>query len=368
MVRYSVAKEALSADHATMRATPPDIAIVGATGAVGREMLRVLEDRCFPHGRIRLLASERSAGMRLPYAGTDLPVEALHPGKPVEGDLALFAVGADLSRSLAPMTTAAGCTVIDNSSAFRQDPAVPLIIPEVNGAALGGRTEASIIANPNCSTIIALMAVTPLHRAVGIERMVVSTYQAASGAGLPGMEELEQQARDFVAGNPLTTDFWKRPYIFNLFSHDSPIGADGDNQEEQKLISETRRIWNDPAVRVTATCIRVPVLRAHSESINLTLRGALSPAEARTLLERAPGLRVLDDPANNRFPEPRDASGCDDVIVGRIRADRSQDPGKGLNLFVCSDQLRKGAALNAVQIAELVTGHVKEASAAWLSE
>lgn len=344
--------------HTPMPLLPrtPNVAVVGATGAVGREMLRVLEDRAFPIGRLRLFASARSAGADLPFCGTRVPVVALpaEPDRAVfeDTDLVLLAVSADLSRTLVPLARSAGAVVVDNSSAFRQDPACPLVIPEVNGAVLDALAGPAIIANPNCSTIIALVAVTPIHRAAGIERMVVSTYQAVSGAGAEAMAELESQARDFAAGRAITPQVFRTQCLFNVFSHDSTIGPDGLNEEERKLLLETRRIWDDPAVRIAATCVRVPVLRAHSEAINLTLRRPMLADEARDLLARSPGVRVVDDRAQNRFPEPIHASGADDVLVGRVREDRSQPHGLGLDLFVSGDQLRKGAALNAVQIAE----------------
>jgi aspartate-semialdehyde dehydrogenase len=332
----------------------PSVAVVGATGAVGAEFLAILQSRRFPLRSLRLLASPRSAGQRLRFAGEELPVEVLGE-RSFEGiDLALFSAGKSVSREFAPRAVAAGATVVDNSSCFRMDPAVPLVTPEVNGHALERLREPCIIANPNCSTIIALIAVTPLHRAAGVRRMVVSTYQAASGAGALAMAELEQQAREWVQGAPLTTTIFGRQYLFNVFSHNSAVGPDGSNEEERKLLLETRKMWSDDEVRVSATCVRVPVLRAHSESINLTFRTPLSEARARELLAAAPGVRILDDRAANRFPEPILAAGGDDVLVGRIRADRSQDQDMGLELFVSGDQIRKGAALNAVQIAEAI--------------
>jgi aspartate-semialdehyde dehydrogenase len=283
-------------------------------------------------------------------------VQRLGPDSFRDVDIALFSAGSSISHELAPAATAAGAVVIDNSSAFRMDPAVPLVVPEVNGEILDAIDGPALIANPNCSTIIALIAVTPLHRAAGIERMVVSTYQAASGAGAAMMAELEQQAREYASGAPLTTTVTGRQYLFNLFSHDSPIGPDGSNEEERKLVRETHKIWGDDSVRIAATCVRVPVLRAHCESINLTFARPLSENAARAALAEAPGVTIVDDREGNRFPEPLHASGRDDVLVGRIRADRSQAEHMGLELFVAGDQLRKGAALNAVQIAErLVT-------------
>ncbi|MDY7108601.1 MAG: aspartate-semialdehyde dehydrogenase [Planctomycetota bacterium] len=334
----------------------PNLAIVGATGAVGRELLELLVERCFPHGRLRLLASPRSAGRWLPYGGTSIGVEELAEDSFADIDLAFFSAGGSISRQFAPRAVEAGAIVIDNSSAFRMDDEVPLIVPEINGDGLARISGPGMIANPNCSTIIVLMAVTPLHRAATVRRMVVSTYQAASGAGASWMAELQQQARDFAADRPLTTEATGRRLLFNVFSHDSPIGPEGYNEEEMKLLRETRRIWSDDAVRVTATCVRVPVLRAHSAAINLTFAEPLDQDEARHLLAEAPGVRVVDHRAANRFPEPIDADGLDDVLVGRIRSDLSQAPGTGLDLFVAGDQLRKGAALNAIQIAERLVG------------
>jgi len=330
----------------------PHVAIVGATGAVGEEFLSILAARDFPLASLRLFASPRSAGKSLDFRGERIAIEALGERSFAGVDLAFFSAGKSVSGAFAPRAVAAGTTVVDNSSCFRMEPGVPLVVPEVNGELLDAIDGPAIVANPNCSTIIALVAVTPLHRAAGIERMVVSTYQAASGAGAAAMRELEQQARDFAAGRPIRSEIFGRPYLFNLFSHNSEIGADGSNEEERKLVLESRKIWNDERVRVAATCVRVPVLRAHCESINLTFRGELSEADARELLAAAPGVRIVDDRAANRFPEPIDAAGGDEVLVGRIRADRSQEPGKGLDLFVAGDQIRKGAALNAVQIAE----------------
>ncbi|MCI0365740.1 MAG: aspartate-semialdehyde dehydrogenase [Phycisphaerales bacterium] len=333
----------------------PSIAIVGATGAVGREMLSVIEQRRFPCRELRLLASSRSAGTTIEYRGQPLTVGELTDDSFDGIDLALFSAGGSVSKQYAPIAVARGATVIDNSSAFRMNDDVPLIVPEINDDVLEDfdfPDKAGIIANPNCSTIIALMAVTPLYDAVGIERMVISTYQAVSGAGAAWMAELEQQARDFAIGQPLTSEVTGRQCLFNVFNHNSPIGEDGYNTEETKMVKETHKIWGDDTVAISATCVRVPVLRAHCESINLTFRKALYEDEAREILASAPGVRVVDDRAGNKFPEPIDASSIDEVLVGRIRADYSQPDGMGLNLFVAGDQLRKGAALNAVQIAE----------------
>lgn len=334
----------------------PRVAVVGATGAVGHEFLSILSKRRFPLANLTLFASSRSAGARVPFQRDgrthELPVQPLDEGSLSGFDLVFFSAGKSVSKAFAPAAVGAGALVVDNSSAFRMDPAYPLVVPEVNGQVLESIDRPTIVANPNCSTILALVAVHPLHARARVTRMVVSTYQAASGAGAKAMRELEQQARDFAADRPLSTEFFGRQYLFNCFSHNSSVGPDGYNEEETKLLLESRKIWNDPSVAVTATCVRVPTLRAHCESINLSFERPLGEEEAREILRRAPGVEVLDDRANNRFPEPLLASGRDPVLVGRIRADLSQTPGMGLNLFIAGDQLRKGAALNAVQIAE----------------
>lgn len=354
------------------RESKPRLAIVGVTGAVGQEFLAVLEQRNFPFSSIKMLASARSAGKTIRFRGQDYTVQELREDSFKDVDLALFSAGSSVSKKFAPIAAEAGVVVVDNSSAFRQDPNVPLVIPEVNPEALEGIRlgRGAIVANPNCSTIIALVAVTPLHRAAQVRRMVVSTYQAASGAGYAAMKELEEQTRDVLAGRPPVPKVFRQPYAFNLFSHNSAIGPNGYNEEEMKMVHETHKIWGyfkgtgcgvqvDPmagpdAPKISATCIRVPVMRAHAESIALTFARPMSEEEARDILSRAPGLAIIDDRANNRFPTPLDATGRDEVFVGRIRRDLSQEDGYGLWLFVCGDQLRKGAALNAVQIAELL--------------
>lgn len=350
--------------------TAPSIAIAGATGAVGREMLEILEQRNFPHGSVRLLASERSAGQKIRYRGEMLTVETLTHGTLRGVDIALFSAGGAISKAFCREAARHGCTTVDNSSAFRMDDGVPLVVPEINADALGpvdargkhalkhpdgtGR----IIANPNCSTIILLMALTPLRNAFGVERVVVSTYQAASGAGAKGIDELEQLTRADLAGQEVTPRFFHEPYAFNLFSHNTAIDPDtGLNVEETKIIKEAHKIWGDDSVGLTATCIRVPVRRAHAESVNVTLKTPATSEQVRECLARFPGVTIVDDRANNRFPTPLKASGRDEVLVGRIRPDASRGtkpgaPTTGFDLFVCGDQLRKGAALNAVQIAE----------------
>ena len=337
--------------------TEPVVAIVGATGAVGREMLAILEERCFPLRALRLFASPRSAGTRVPFRGADIVVESLDSGASIEGvDLALFSAGKGISKEWAPRFRDAGALVVDNSSAFRADPACPLVVPEVNPHALERIDGPAIIANPNCSTILALVAVTPIHRAIPVERMVAATYQAASGAGAAAMAELESQAHAFANGTPLDTSIFGRQYLFNVFSHNSAVGPDGSNEEERKLLTETRRLWESDSVRIAATCVRVPTLRAHAEAIHLELSRATSEDEVRVLLAAARGVRIVDDRASNVFPEPLDAAGRDEVLVGRIRMDASVPGNRGVALFLCGDQIRKGAALNAIQIAECFVG------------
>lgn len=316
----------------------------------------MIKERNFPYSQLKFLASKRSAGKKIAFEGVEYVVEELTEDSFKGCDLSLFSAGGSISKKFAAASSDAGATVVDNSSAFRMTPGVPLVIPEVNPEAVAGMRagQGGIVANPNCSTIIALMAATPLHRAWGVERMVVSTYQAASGAGQAAMDELWQQTGEALEGRPVTTNIFPLQYAFNLFSHNSAVGPDGYNEEETKMVKETHKIWNDDDVRVTATCIRVPVMRAHAESINLEFKRPVDEDEARKLLAAFPGVQIQDDRANNRFPTPLAVSGLDDVFVGRIRADPSIPDGKGLNLFVCGDQIKKGAALNAVQIAELL--------------
>lgn len=328
------------------------LAIVGATGAVGREACEILTERGIRPERVSLLASERGAGTTISVGGADVVVSELNEGSFSGVDYAIFSAGGDRSKRFAPIAQAAGTVVIDNSSAFRMEPDVPLVVPEVNPGDLTGHH--GIIANPNCSTIIMNVAVWPLHKANRVKRIVISTYQAASGAGAAAMEELRTQTADVLAGRPITPEVFPNQCAFNLFSHNTPIGPDGYNTEERKMIDETRKIFHDPSIAIAVTCIRVPVLRAHSESINLTFERPITPDEVRDNLAAAPGIQVVDDPAEGRFPMPIDATGRDECLVGRIRQDVSQPDGCGIELFVCGDQLRKGAALNAVQIMELL--------------
>ncbi|XP_028095993.1 uncharacterized protein LOC114295897 [Camellia sinensis] len=342
----------------SLRDDAPSLAVVGVTGAVGQEFLSVLSDRSFPYRSIKMLASKRSAGKHLTFEGNDYVVEELTPESFNGVDIALFSAGGSISKKFGPIAVDCGSIVVDNSSAFRMDENVPLVIPEVNPEAMAhiklGNGKGALIANPNCSTIICLMAATPLHRHAKVLRMVVSTYQAASGAGAAAMEELEQQTREVLEGKPPTCNIFNQQYAFNLFSHNAPILSNGYNEEEMKLVKETRKIWNDMNVKVTATCIRVPVMRAHAESVNLQFENPLDEDTARDILKNAPGVVVIDDRAANRFPTPLEVSNKDDVAVGRIRRDVSQDVNYGVDIFVCGDQIRKGAALNAVQIAEML--------------
>jgi aspartate-semialdehyde dehydrogenase len=329
----------------------PAVAIVGATGAVGVELLRVLEKRRFPLSGLRLLASPRSAGRSLPFGGVPFAVEALGPGSFAGIDVALFSAGSVVSKEFAPRAVAAGAIVVDNASAYRMDPDVPLVVPEINGAALRGHR--GIIANPNCVAIVAGMALWPIHRRNPIRRLIVSTYQSASGAGAAAMDELTQSTASYLAGRPHAPRVLPHPYAFNLFSHDTPIDpATASNAEEVKVMNETRKIFGAPDLRIAITCVRVPVLRAHAMAMTLECAEPIDPETARALLAEAPGVRVVDDPVANHFPMPVEASGGDDVLVGRIRRDLSDPSGHSLSLFAVGDQLLKGAALNAVQIAE----------------
>lgn len=334
----------------------PKVVIAGVTGAVGQEFLQVLVQRDFPYSSMKMLASARSAGGKVEFDGETYTIEELTAESFDGEDIALFSAGGSISKKFGPIASEKGCTVVDNSSAFRMTEGVPLVVPEVNPEAMAGMKygKGGIVANPNCSTIIALMAATPLHKVAKVERMVVSTYQAASGAGAAAMAELELQTQEIIEGKPPTTTIFGRQYAFNLFSHNSDVEANGYNEEEMKLVKETRKIWDYPEVQVTATCVRVPVMRAHAESINLQFSNALEEDKAREILAAAPGVSVIDDRESNTFPTPLDASDMDDVYVGRIRQDISQADNKGLDIFVCGDQIRKGAALNAVQCAELL--------------
>ena len=329
----------------------PSVAIVGATGAVGVELLGCLAQRNFPLRSLRLLASARSAGKVMRYNDQDITVEELTENSFDGIDIALFSAGSGLSKRYAPLAVAAGAVVVDNSSAFRMDPAVPLIVPEANGASL--QSHAGIIANPNCVAAIATVALAPLHRAHPIRRLQIATYQAASGAGAAAMEELRQSTAAALAGQPFQHSVLPHPYAFNFFSHNADMDElSGYNGEESKVIAETRRILDLPQLPIGITCIRVPILRAHGMAISVTFDSVVEADEARALLSIAPGVRLVDDRARNHFPMPVEASGQDDVLVGRLRTDLGDPTGRTLAMFIVGDQLLKGAALNAVQIAE----------------
>ncbi|MBA4028789.1 MAG: aspartate-semialdehyde dehydrogenase [Planctomyces sp.] len=347
-----------------------NVVIVGATGAVGQEILSILDQRSFPVGELRLLSSPRSAGQRVAFRGRDHTLGLATPEAFAGAHVVIFSAGSATSKQLAPAAAKAGALVIDNSSAFRMDPGVPLAIPEVNPDSIPryapGR--GSIVAVPNCSTIIMLMALAPLHRALGVRRAVVSTYQAVSGAGAKAMEELRAQATDVLAGRPAQPSVFHEPCAFNVFSHDSAMDpATGSNVEETKMVSETRKILGPDAPRIAPTCVRVPVMRAHCVSATVTLGRLATLAKVRDTLSKAPGVRLVDDRATNRFPTSLKATGGDDVLVGRLRVDPSQSerapaeitaesPESGFSMFIAGDQLRKGAALDAVQIAETALG------------
>ena len=333
----------------------PTVAIVGATGAVGAELIGCLERREFPVERLRLLASGRSAGRKLLFRGQGIAVEELNEDSFPGVDIALFSAGSMVSRRFAPMAVRQGAVVVDNSSAFRMEPGVPLVVPEVNPDAV--TRHIGIIANPNCVAIVAVMALWPLHRHVPIRRVIAATYQAASGAGAAAMQELRESTAAYLAGSEYQRRVLAHPYAFNLFSHDTKVDpVSGYNEEETKVMRELRKIMDEPELLVGITCVRVPVLRAHSMALTVEFEQPVTPDEARAVLAEAPGVRIVDDVAGNRFPMPNEASGQDDVLVGRIRADASDPSGRSLALFVAGDQLLKGAALNAVQIAErLVT-------------
>jgi len=328
------------------------VAIVGATGAVGSEFLRILEQRNFEMAGLKLLASHRSAGKKLAFAGRQLPVEELSEDSFTDVDLVLSSAGGSLSKKYAPFAVKAGAVVVDNTSAFRMDPLTPLVVPEVNPQDINKHN--GIIANPNCSTIIMNVPVWPLHQANPVRRIIVSTYQAASGAGAAAMAELKEGAKAFLAGETFEPKVLPHPAAFNVFSHNSEIGDDGYNLEERKMILETRKIFHDDEVRISATCVRVPVMRAHSEAINLQFTNPITPEEVTEILRQSDGVRIVDDRVKNIFPMPLDASDQDDILVGRIRQDLSQPDGCGIEMFVSGDQIRKGAALNAVQIAEML--------------
>jgi len=329
----------------------PAVAIVGASGAVGVELVRCLERRRFPLASLRLFASPRSAGKELRFADRTIAIEPLTEESFAGIDLALFSAGAGVSRRYAPLAVAAGAVVVDNSSAFRQDGEVPLVVPEINAEEIARHR--GIIANPNCVAVTVAMPLWPIHRQNPIERIILASYQAVSGAGAAAMAELLEGTRAALDGKSTTPKVLRHPAAFNLFSHDSAVDPEsGHNGEETKVMAELRKIFDEEGLRVGATCVRVPVLRAHSAAITIECARPMAPDAVRRLLAEAPGIRLVDDVEKNHFPMPKDASGQDEILVGRIRRDASDPSGRSIALFVAGDQLLKGAALNAVQIAE----------------
>lgn len=328
---------------------PLNVAVLGATGAVGQEFLSILKERNFPIANLKLLASGRSAGKIIKFRGENIAIEEARPDSFKGIDLVFSSAGGAVSRGLVPHAVKAGALVVDNTGAFRMDPKVPLVIPEINPEDIAKHE--GIIANPNCSTLIMLVPLFPLHKAAKIRRIVAATYQAASGAGAKAMQELERQSREILEGKEPSKVVFPHQIAFNLFSHNSPIRDEGFNEEEIKMMKETKKIFHDDKIQVVATTVRVPVFRAHSEALFIELRREMPLEEVYRVLRQAPGVRVIDDRDKNYFPMPIEAAGKDDVLVGRIRKDATVE--NGLALFVSGDQLRKGAALNAVQIAEI---------------
>ncbi|MEI7589711.1 MAG: aspartate-semialdehyde dehydrogenase [Deltaproteobacteria bacterium] len=327
------------------------VAVVGATGAVGNEMLKVLEERNFPIKKIKLLASQKSAGKTLIFKGEEISVEVLDENSFVGVEIGLFSAGGSISEKFAPLAAQAGCVVIDNTSAFRMDKDVPLVVPEVNPQAIGGYKSKGIIANPNCSTIQMLVALKPIHDVAKIKRIVVSTYQAVSGTGKKAIDELELQTKQLLNMQEPQVKVYPHQIAFNCLPQIDVFLDNGYTKEEMKMVNETKKIL-DSSIAVSATTVRVPVFYAHSESINIETEKKITPDEVRKLLSQAPGVKVVDDPANKKYPLAIDAAGKDETFVGRIREDFSIP--NGINMWVVSDNLRKGAALNAVQIAEVL--------------
>ena len=349
-----------STDVRSLPSRPLHVAVLGATGAVGQELLTLLEERAFPVGQLTLLASPRSAGQTLEWNGQVLTIQPVSAEAFAGVDVVLASAGGSVSKQWAPVAAAAGAVVIDNSSAFRMDAGVPLVVPEVNPHE--AFCHQGVIANPNCTTILMTLALAPLAARRAMRRVVVSTYQSASGAGARAMEELSELSRTVLDGGMPMSSVLPYSLAFNLFLHNSPLQDNGYCEEELKMVNETRKIMGLPDLRISATCVRVPVLRAHSEAINIEFCEPFPVEEARTLLKDAPGVELIEDFSSNRFPMPTDVTGRDPVAVGRIRQDLSEP--NALELWLCGDQIRKGAALNAIQIAELLLDPVAAAAAA----
>ena len=329
-----------------------NVAVVGATGAVGNEMIETLQQRKFPVKNLKLLASERSLGVTLSYKGQDVPVEVLNEDSFKGVQIGLFSAGGSISQKFAPIAAKDGCVVIDNTSAFRMEPDIPLVVPEVNAQAIKDYKKRGIIANPNCSTIQMVVVLKPLHDAARIKRVVVSTYQAVSGTGKKAIYELETQVRALLSNQEVEKKVYPHQIAFNCLPHIDVFLENGYTKEEMKMVNETKKIMEDQTIQVTATTVRVPVFYGHSESVNVEFERELTPEVARKLLAKAPGVKVVDDPKKNMYPLAIYAAGKDDTFVGRIRKDESIK--YGLNLWVVADNIRKGAALNAVQIAEIL--------------
>ena len=335
-----------------MRKEKYNVAVVGATGAVGNEMISTLEARNFPVNQIKLLASTRGAGTRLGFKAKEVTVEVLNENSFAGIDVGLFSAGGSVSEKFAPIAGKAGCVVIDNTSAFRMDPQVPLVVPEVNAHAIAQYTKKNIIANPNCSTIQMVVALKPIHDVARIRRVVVSTYQAVSGTGKRAIKELEDQVLAIYNNREVTKQVYPHQIAFNCLPHIDVFFDSGYTKEEMKMVNETKKIMEDNSIRVTATTVRVPVFYGHSESVNIETEKKITADQVRDILSKAPGVKVVDNPKKNEYPLAIDAAGKDETFVGRIREDESIP--NGINLWVVSDNIRKGAALNAVQIAEIL--------------
>jgi aspartate-semialdehyde dehydrogenase len=329
-----------------------NVAVVGATGAVGNEMIRILEERNFSVGQLKLLASERSLGKSLEFKGKSIPVDVLNENSFSGMQIGLFSAGGSISEKFAPIAAKAGCVVVDNTSAFRMVPDIPLVVPEVNPEAISQYNNKGIIANPNCSTIQMVVALKPIHDAVRIKRIVVSTYQAVSGTGKKAIEELSSQTQAILNGQDPAVNVYPYQIAFNCLPQIDVFLDNGYTKEEMKMVNETKKIMNEPSMAVTATTVRVPVFYCHSESVNIETERKITPAEVKQLLAKSPGIKVMDDPSQKLYPLAIHAAGKDDTYVGRIREDESI--ANGINLWIVSDNLRKGAALNAVQIAEIL--------------
>jgi aspartate-semialdehyde dehydrogenase len=328
------------------------VAVVGATGAVGNEMIKILEERHFPVSNLKLLASERSVGLTMSFKGEKIPVELLTE-KAFDGvEIGLFSPGAEVSKKFAPAAAQRGCVVVDNTSAFRMDPDIPLVVPEVNPHAIAQYKNKGIIANPNCSTIQMVVVLKPIHDVARVRRVVVSTYQSVSGTGKEAIAELEEQTRDIMNCRPIKKKVYPHQIAFNCLPHIDIFMENGYTKEEMKMVNETKKIMEDDSIRVSATTVRVPVFYSHSESVNIETEKKLSAAQVRDILSKAPGVKVVDDPSKNLYPLAIDAAGRDETFVGRIREDTSIPC--GIDLWIVADNIRKGAALNAVQIAEIL--------------